>query len=114
MIFEFKYFGACQMKFLDKLDVLMSEKGLNKRTLSIESGVPYTTILSFWDKGCDNIKLSTLRTLAKYFNVTLDYLADDSVDITVSDAADEQALLRLYQQADPKIRRAIDSLLKGE
>lgn len=102
------------MNFLDKLNKLMEEKGINRRQLSIESKIPYTTILSLYDKGYENTKLSTLKALAEYFNCTLDYLADDSVQISVTDESDMNALIRLYQNADPKIRRAIDSLLKGE
>jgi repressor LexA len=68
------------MLFIEKLDKLMEEKGLNKSQLSKGSGVPYTTIVNFYEKGTDNIKLSTLRRLAEYFNVSLDYLVDDDVN----------------------------------
>lgn len=60
--------------FLDILNALMAEKGINKSILSKESGVPYTTIDGFYKKGCDNIKLSTLEKIADYFGVTIDYL----------------------------------------
>ena len=65
------------MKLTDKLDILMDEKGINKMELSKLSGIPYTTIVNFYVRGTDNSKLSTLLRLAKYFNVTLDYIADD-------------------------------------
>ncbi|MHB8065797.1 MAG: helix-turn-helix domain-containing protein [Ruminiclostridium sp.] len=68
------------MKLTDKLDILMSEKGINKMELAKQSGVPYTTIVNFYEKGTDNIKLSTLTKLKKYFNVSLDYLADDNIN----------------------------------
>lgn len=67
------------MTFIDKLDKLMEERGLNKASLARESGIPYTTIDGFYKKGTDNVKLSTLRKLSSYFNCSLDYLADDSV-----------------------------------
>jgi len=67
------------MKLIDKLDLLMSEKGINRRELSKLSGIPYMTIINFYELGTDNIKLSTLMKLKKYLNVTLDYLADDDV-----------------------------------
>jgi transcriptional regulator with XRE-family HTH domain len=102
-----------EMHFLEKLDKLMNEKGITKHGLAKESGIPYTTILSFYDKGCDNIKLTTLRTLANYFGCTMDYLVDDSVDVMVEDVQDEQELIRLYEQAPERIRRAVDALLKG-
>lgn len=68
------------MKLTDKLDILMAEKGINKMELSKLSGIPYTTIVNFYVRGTDNSKLSTLQRLAKYFDVSLDYIADDEVE----------------------------------
>lgn len=69
------------MSFLIKLDNLMKDKNINKSQLSKESGIPYTTIDGFYKKGTENIKLSTLKKLASYFNCSLDYLADDSIPV---------------------------------
>jgi transcriptional regulator with XRE-family HTH domain len=55
----------------------MKEKGITRAGLAKGSGVPYTTIVNFYEKGSDNIKLSTLKKFSKYFNVSLDYLAND-------------------------------------
>lgn len=63
------------MSLIVKLNELMAERGINRSELSKGSGVPYTTIVALFDKGADNIKLSTLRKLADYFGVTLDDLA---------------------------------------
>lgn len=62
------------MNFLEKLDKLMQEKGINKSILSKESGIPYTTIDGIYKKGYENIKLSTIKKIASYFNTTIDYL----------------------------------------
>lgn len=66
------------MSFLDKLNSLMDKKHINKAILAKESGIPYTTIDGFYKKGTDNIKLSTLRKLADYFDCSLDYLVDEA------------------------------------
>lgn len=68
------------MSFIEKLDKLMAEKRITKAILSREADIPYTTIDGFYKKGCDNIKLSTLRKLAAYFNCSLDYLVDDETE----------------------------------
>lgn len=68
------------MKFTDKLDMLMNDKGISRMGVAKGSGVPYTTIVNFYEKGTENIKLSTLRKLADFFNVSLDYLVDDEVE----------------------------------
>ena len=68
------------MSFVDKLDALLAEKGINKATLSKEAGIPYTTIAGFYTKGTDNVKLSTLKKLSSYFGCSIDYLVDDSTE----------------------------------
>jgi transcriptional regulator with XRE-family HTH domain len=67
------------VKLTEKLDKLMKERGITKADLARESGIPYTTITSLYDKGYDNVKLSTLKKLANYFGCSLDYIADDDV-----------------------------------
>ncbi|MEI6100916.1 MAG: helix-turn-helix transcriptional regulator [Eubacteriales bacterium] len=62
--------------FLDVIEKLMRERNINKNVLANESGIPYTTIDGWWKKGYDNIRLTTLKKLAAYFNVSLDYLMD--------------------------------------
>lgn len=49
------------MDFISKLDMLMKEKGVNKHQLSEQSSIPYMTIVNFYNKGTENIKLSTLK-----------------------------------------------------
>lgn len=62
------------MKLTDKLDQLMEERGLNKADVAKGAGLPYMTVANLWNHGAENIKLSTLRKLASFFNVTLDDL----------------------------------------
>ncbi len=69
------------MKLTDKLDFLIKEKDINKVELSKNSGIPYTTIINFYEKGTDNVKLSNLKKLASYFRVSLDYLVDDDSEV---------------------------------
>ncbi len=70
------------MTFLNKLENLMTKKNIkNLHDLSTKSGIPYSTLRGFYSKGTDNIKLPTLRSLAKFFNCSIDYLADDDITI---------------------------------
>lgn len=68
------------MTFLEKLDMLMKHKNINKRQLSIGSNIPYSTIDNLWKKGYENIKLSTLKRLSDYFGVSLDFLVRDDLE----------------------------------
>ena len=68
------------MNFLEKLSVLMKENDLNNNTLAKNSGVPYTTIDALFKKGYEGVRMSTVKKLASYFHVSLDYLMDDTID----------------------------------
>lgn len=93
--------------FLEILTKLMNERGITKSTLAKDSGIPYTTIDGFYKKGCDNVKLSTLQKLAKYFGVTLDYLIyGDVIELTEH----EKAVIAAYRNA-PDMQAAVDKLL---
>ena len=74
------------MDFLERLDDIMKKRGLNKHTLSQRSGIPYSTINSFYTKGYENTKLKTLGCLAQSLDVSLGYLAwGESEEITYLD-----------------------------
>lgn len=68
------------MNFIEKLSALMKKEDLNTNTLAKKSGVPYTTIDALFKKGYEGVRMSTVKKLAAYFNVSLDYLMDDNVD----------------------------------
>ena len=73
-------YGFCGVIFVtmtEKLDVLMAEKGINRSQLARLSGIPYMTIVNFYEKGTENIKRSTLIKLAQFFETTVDYLIID-------------------------------------
>ena len=67
------------MDFLEKVNLLMQEKKLNKHTLSEACGIPYTTIDGWFKKGYEGVKVSTLIKLADFFSVELDYLVRPSI-----------------------------------
>lgn len=67
------------MDFLEKINYLMKKHNLNKSTLSKACNIPYTTIDGWYKRGYEGLKLPTLKKLSDYFNVSLDYWADDSL-----------------------------------
>lgn len=76
------------MSFTDRLEYLMRRNGIkNKSELAKVSGIPYTTIDGFYKKGSDNIKLSTLKKLARCLHCSLDYLTEAEDDELVTLAA---------------------------
>lgn len=69
------------MTFIEKIEFLIKDKGLNKRQFSIEADIPYNTIRNFWIQGVDKMQLPTFRKLCDYFNVTMDSMAYDEREI---------------------------------
>lgn len=97
------------MTFLDKLDWLMETHGLNKRTFSLKSGIPYTTVDGFYKKGYENAKVSTLKKIAATFNVTLDFLVCDEETISPENmyTGEEKNLIRAWRLSDEKAKRKV-------
>lgn len=86
--------------FLEVIEKLMRDRGINKNILANESGIPYTTIDGWWKKGHDNIRLSTLKKLAAYFNVSLDYL----METTPPSAEEEYENMLQYLKVRPEMK----------
>lgn len=100
------------MNFLTKLDALMAESGLNRRSLAAGAGIPYTTIASFWGKGYENVKLSTVQRLCDFLHVSMDYLLRDEitdrnyglVNASTEPPEDERLLLDAFRKLNPPAR----------
>ena len=61
-------------EFCDKLKELRIEKGVGQVQLAKDLGVS-KGIISLWENNLREPKLSNLIALAKYFHVSIDYLA---------------------------------------
>lgn len=80
------------MTLLEKINYLMIENGLNKRQLSIKSGVPYSTIDGFYKVGYENMRLPTFKTICDFFKVTMDSMAYDDREIRYLDEKTPESL----------------------
>ena len=61
------------MEFKDKLKKLREEKGISKYQLAKEIGTSHQAI-TYWENGINEPKLSYIKQLAIFFDVTSDYL----------------------------------------
>lgn len=109
------------MDFLQKLDFLMDKYDLNKLTLSQNSGIPYSTVVGWYKKGYEGLKLTTLRKLSDYFNTVLDYwVNEDEIDPNYWKAdgfivnGDEMGHIQKYRLLDPYGKEAVDGVLDVE
>jgi DNA-binding Xre family transcriptional regulator len=92
--------------FLEKLDLLMKQREINKSTLSKESGIPLSTILSWYDpnKGFKNIRTTTMLTLSNYLGCSMNYLVDDKLLPEIEDSNDERNFMRICNNANLETR----------
>lgn len=109
------------MDFLQKLDFLMDKYGLNKLTLSQNSGIPYSTVVGWYKKGYEGLKLTTLRKLSDYFNTVLDYwVNEDEIGPNYWKAdgfivnGDEMGHIQKYRLLDPFGKEAVNGVLDVE
>ena len=99
------------MVFIEKLDLLLKMKNINKHELSKESGIPYTTIDGFYKKGAENIKLSTLKKICNYFNVTLDFFDDNNTNNEINKLEPTETKIITEYNKQPELQKAIKKLL---
>ena len=109
------------MDFLQKVDFMMEKYGLNKLSLSQNSGIPYTTIVGWYKKGYEGLKLTTLRKLSDYFNTLLDFwVLDDVTDPNYGKANsfqvdfNEAERIIKYRKLDVYGKEAVDRILEIE
>lgn len=109
------------MNFLEKLDFLMDKYGLNKRTLSQKSDIPYTTIDNWYKRGYEGLKLTTLRKLNDFFNTTLDYwILDEITDPNYGRTSgfkvsyDEMEHMKKYRNLDDHGKELVDMIIDKE
>jgi DNA-binding Xre family transcriptional regulator len=110
------------MKITEKLDQLMDKKGIkNKYQLAQLSGVPYTTIAGFYKKGGADVRRSTLIKLARFFDCSLDYLANNDItDINYGKSDgfavdyNEMQYITKYRALDSHGKELVDTILGKE
>lgn len=98
------------MEFLEKLDYLMLQQGLNKSTLSKSCDIPYTTIDNWYKRGYDGLKLTTLRKLSDYFGISLDDWTRDDIQSDICYSPKEKEIIKSYR-SHPEVQYCVDKLL---
>ena len=105
------------MSVTEQLDKYMDIHKCKISDIARLSGIPYTTIKGLYDKGDENVKLSTLKKLRTLLNCTLDEL----VGLNVQDGSfslEERLLLEKFKKLTPANQKAfllsIDVLLNAQ
>lgn len=85
------------MTLKERVKSLADERGISLPTLESELGFGNSTIVK-WDKSTPNA--DKLNAVAKYFNVTMDYLLNGDTDDTLSDQTPTEAPEEAYYLDD--------------
>ena len=108
------------MTILEKLNILMDSKELNKNNLASELGVPKQNIYNWFNRGCENMALSSFKRLCSFFGVTMDSMAWDDREIEYikdrnpdSLSRKEQEMIEMYGKISDEGKQIVDSALKG-
>lgn len=94
------------MSVVERLTAYMNTHGYRKSDIARLSDIPYTTIDGLFKKGDENIKLSTLKKLAKLIGCTLDELAGTGSNYYTNP---ETALLAQSIHDDPNLGILLDA-----
>lgn len=67
------------MNMYDRIDTLLKEKRINKRQLSLDLDIPYTTLVSMFKRKSTSVDIETIKKIANILDVDLDFLATGEI-----------------------------------
>lgn len=82
------------MNFGDKLRTLIKERNMTQKELALHLNIAPSTLGSYVQNTREP-DFSTLKLLADYFNVSIDYLLNHDLDKTISKT--EKEMLRIFR-----------------
>lgn len=87
------------MKFSDRLRALIEENGITQKQLAADLHIPVSTFGGYV-QGTSEPDFQTLILIARYFNVTTDYLLDYRTSSIKS--SNENELIRIFRSLSPE------------
>lgn len=109
--------GGEIMTLLEKIDYLLNQKNLNKRQLSIQADIPYSTIANWYKRGFDGMTLTVFKKLCTFFEVDMTSMAYDELEIKPYDpeamytTEHEREVILRYRASDYIDKTSVDRTL---
>lgn len=69
------------MDIYDRINNLLKDNLMTRRQLSIKTGISYNTLTAMFQRRSTNIDIETLKKIADYFDVTIDYLLGNESEL---------------------------------
>jgi transcriptional regulator with XRE-family HTH domain len=105
------------MTFCEKVLQEMKKRGIKKSELAHEIDVPYTTLDSMLKRNTENINLSIVYKIARYLNVSVDYLIFDGMEEEQNNQPDNneelQAILQKIQKLNLTGYKILNAYIDG-
>lgn len=102
------------MNFLERVDMLLNERGINKNQLSALTGIPVSTVYGWYKKGFGSITLPTLLKLSEFFNCSMEYLVNGNSAVSDQPSSAALDLARKYDQLNEYSKKVITTLVDLE
>lgn len=67
------------MNMYDRIEQILDEERISKRKLSIDLDIPYTTLVSMFKRRSLSVDIETIKKIAHYLGVDLDFLVDGDI-----------------------------------
>lgn len=102
------------MNFLERVDMLLNERGINKNQLSALTGIPVSTVYGWYKKGYGSITLPTLLKLSEFFNCSMEYLVNGNSAVSDQPSSAALDLARKFDLLDAHSQKVITTLVDLE
>ncbi len=106
------------MDIYDRIAKELQLQNKSRKDLSDGTGVPYTTISSLFQRRSKNMRLDTLKLIANYLDVSLEWLLEGGDKEQMNNDVIEQEIMTLTQRLSlknkAKVLLYINDLLDGK
>ncbi len=99
------------MNILDRILELREEKGWSEYKLSVESGIPQSTISSWYRKNAQP-SVASLEAICTAFDIPMSQFFADDTDSAMCLSATQRSLLKEFSHLDNEQQRALVEFLR--
>ena len=85
-------------KLLKNIEYYLNQHDMSKTDLAKEIGLSASTVHSWWQRGTENISISTLAKISRLFGVTLDELVFGTAETSSELEYEEREILRIIRK----------------
>ncbi len=97
------------MDLYDRIEILLHENNMTKKSLCERTGISYNTLSSLFKRRSKRVEVEALQKIAICLNTTIEYLTSGS--LAVGKLSEEEVNLVIAYRNSPAMRDAVKRLL---